>query len=46
MKEVNILNYQDLTLKYVIRPALRLLNYTCTRFTTYHFLEGLFAENR
>lgn len=46
IKEVNILNYQDVTLKAVIRPALRLLNYTCTRFSTFYFLQNLFMENR
>ena len=46
MKEVNILNYQDITLKYTIMPAIRLLNYSCTRFSTFFFLQNLFMDNR
>lgn len=46
MKEVNILNYQDITLKHVIVPALRLLNYKCSRFSTFYFLQNLFMDNR
>jgi hypothetical protein len=46
MKEVNILNYQDITLKHVTMPAIRLLNYSATRFSTYYFLECLFMDNR
>jgi len=46
MKEVNILNYQDTTLQHVSVPALRLLNYRCTRFSTIHFLQNLFMDNR
>ena len=46
IKEVNLLNYQDITLKYAIMPAIRLLNYSCTRFSTFYFLQNLFMENR
>lgn len=46
MKEVNILNYQDITLKHTIMPAIRLLNYSCTRFSTFYFLQNLFMDNR
>ena len=46
IKEANILNYQDITLKYTIMPAIRLLNYSCTRFSTFYFLENLFMDNR
>jgi len=46
VKEVNILNYQDITLKHVIAPALRLLNYKCSRFSTFYFLQNLFKDNR
>lgn len=46
IKEVNILNYQDITLKYTVMPAIRLLNYGCTRFSTFYFLENLFMDNR
>ena len=46
IKEVNILNYQDITLKHTVMPAIRLLNYGCTRFSTLHFLENLFMDNR
>jgi HEAT repeat protein len=45
-KEAAILNYQDVTLKHTIMPAIRLLNYSCTRFSTYFFLENLFKDNR
>lgn len=38
IKEVNVMNYQDITLKHAIMPAVRLLNYSCTRFSTYYFL--------
>lgn len=27
-------------------PAIRLLNYNCTRFSTFHFLQNLFMDNR
>ena len=46
IKEVNILNYQDVTLKHIIMPAIRLLNYSCTRFSTFFFLQNLFIDNR
>lgn len=46
IKEANLLNYQDVTLKFTIMPAIRLLNYQCTRFSTYYFLENLFMDNR
>lgn len=45
-KEARIMNYQDTTLKNVIVPAIRLLNYSSTRFTTYFFLENLFVDDR
>jgi hypothetical protein len=45
-KEANVLNYQDITLKHIIMPAIRLLNYSCTRFSTFFFLEHLFRDNR
>lgn len=45
-KEAQILNYQDITLQHTIMPAVRLLNYSCTRFSTYFFLENLFKDNR
>jgi hypothetical protein len=46
IKEANILNYLDLTLKFAIMPAIRLLNYSCTRFSTFYFLQNLFMDNR
>lgn len=46
IKEVNVLNYQDITLNFVIGPALRLLAYQCSRFSTYFFLQNLFKDNR
>jgi len=45
-KEANILNFQDITLKHTIMPAIRLLNYSCTRFSTFFFLQNLFKDNR
>lgn len=45
-READILNYQDVTLRHVIMPAIRLLSYSCTRFSTFFFLENLFKDNR
>jgi hypothetical protein len=46
VKEVNLLGYQDLTLLHIIQPAIKLLGFKATRFSTYHFLINLFTENR
>lgn len=46
MKEVNVLNYQDATLKFTIVSAIRLLKFPSVRFSTYFFLINLFSENR
>jgi hypothetical protein len=46
VKEAGVLNYQDITLKHAIMPAIRLLSYSCTRFSTYYFLDSLFRDSR
>ena len=45
-KEAEILNYLDLTLRFTIMPAIRLLSYSCTRFSTYYYLAHLFTDSR
>ena len=46
VKEADILNYQDVTLSHAIMPSIRLLSYSCTRFSTHFFLDRLFRDNR
>jgi len=40
------LNYQEITLAYLMNPLLKLLNLTSTRFDSTHFLQFLLNENQ